>query len=63
VFDGIIYPSTRNPAGRSVALSLGRDDIEGLSRRANMLRFHPRLNQRLVVNAAKGIVQSWEKCP
>ena len=59
--DGIIYPSTRNAAGRNIALFVDRGDIEGLSRWGKTLRFRPRLNRRFQITAADGIVQSWKE--
>jgi hypothetical protein len=59
--DGIIYPSTRNEAGRNIALFVDRDDIQGLSRWGETLRFRPRLNRRFHVGAAGGVVQGWHE--
>lgn len=57
--DGIVYPSTRDPDGRNVALFLGRDEIRELSRYGDTLRFHPRLTQRFIVAGADGLVTGW----
>jgi hypothetical protein len=57
--DGIVYPSTRDPDGRNVALFLGRDDVRELSNWGETLRFHPRLTRRFNVTAADGVVTGW----
>jgi RES domain-containing protein len=57
--DGIMYPSTRNPGGRNLALFFNRRDISGLYWRGDALRFHPRLAQRFNVQARRGGVIGW----
>ena len=57
--DGIVYPSTRDPEGRNIALFIDRDDIRELSHRGETLRFHPRLTRRFTVTAADGVVTGW----
>lgn len=59
--DGIIYPSTRNAAGRNIALFVDRDDVQGLSHWGETLRFRPRLNRRYQITAIDGIVQGWKE--
>ncbi len=60
--DGIIYPSTRNPSGRNIALFVTRDQIDGLSTwRDSVLRFRPRGTGQFLVKARRGRVISWSK--
>lgn len=61
--DGIVYPSTRDPEGRNVALFVGRDDVRELSRWGETIRFHPRLTARFHVTAANGVVTGWSPVP
>ncbi|MGE6695999.1 RES family NAD+ phosphorylase [Sphingobium limneticum] len=59
--DGIIYPSTRSAQGRNIALFVQRDDIQGLSRWGETLRFRPRLSSFFNVTAVDGVVQGWDE--
>jgi len=59
--DGIVYPSTRNPAGRNVALFVSRAEIETGPYRDPVLRFHSRSTGRFLVAAENGVVTGWER--
>jgi len=58
---GILYPSTRNPAGRNVALFVSREEIKGTPFEDPVLRFHPRSTGRFLVTAGDDAVSSWER--